>query len=504
MAEMVNFNLANPYQAQLDALARRQQMADIMAQQAYQPMQAPGTYNGIQAPISHLSGLAKILEGYTAGKEERAIKEEKQKLGEEFRTTSAEQGRQFVDALRGTPAQTEIPVPSGEGYMGGEGVGPGRPYEPAKGPDLAKALQLSMGSVNPMVQSAGGSLLGAMMPKAAKWEAAKLEQPDGSVKTGWVDINSSNPASTFQIGGTKPPELEFKDTGGQIIAVNKATAIPVNVPAIPKVPSPDAQATLAQARELSDRAFNGLSTYQKEQLKIEGNRLGISAAQLFFDTGVRAGGAPSGVPVANAPTTSVSQPRTSSQGSSVPVLGANQPIQTPAGMVVPTGRTAQAAALEALKPPPKLTESEGNATAYGMRMQSAENTLQELAKTGNLRPAVISGMRLPLVGNVGQAAAQTLPSWLGGNSDEQQQVKQAKTNFITAVLRKESGATIGENEFKTEDEKYFPQVNDGPKTIEQKQKARELAIEAMKIQAGSGAKNILKKEDPLGIRGGAG
>jgi len=86
MAEMVNFNLANPYQAQLDALARRQQMADIMAQQSLQPMQAPGTYNGIQAPISHLSGLAKILEGYTAGKEERAIKEERQKLGERAQT----------------------------------------------------------------------------------------------------------------------------------------------------------------------------------------------------------------------------------------------------------------------------------------------------------------------------------------------------------------------------------------------------------------------------------
>ena len=192
MAEMVNFNLANPYQAQLDALARRQQMADIMAQQAYQPMQTPGTYNGIQAPISHLSGLAKILEGYTAGKEERAIKEERQKLGEEFRTTSAEQGRQFVDALRGTPAQTEIPVPSGEGYMGGEGVGPGRPYEPAKGPDLAKALQLSMGSVNPMVQGAGGAMLTQM-----------LKPIEGAF--GKVDPKDYTPASVkeFATGGGK-------------------------------------------------------------------------------------------------------------------------------------------------------------------------------------------------------------------------------------------------------------------------------------------------------------
>jgi hypothetical protein len=136
-----------------------------------------------------------------------------------------------------------------------------------------------MGSVNPMVQSAGGSLLGAMMPKAAKWEAAKLEQPDGSVKTGWVDINSSNPASTFQIGGTKPPELEFKDTGGQIIPVNKTTGLPVNVPAIPKVVSPDTQATLKQSQELADRAFNNLSAAQQAQDRREAQRLGVSIQQ---------------------------------------------------------------------------------------------------------------------------------------------------------------------------------------------------------------------------------
>jgi len=116
MAEMVNFNLANPYQAQLDALARRQQMADIMAQQAYQPMQTPGTYNGIQAPISHLAGLAKILEGYTAGKEERAIKEEKQKLGETYR---ADQSSDFTNLARmlAAPAvagQAEVPARQAE------------------------------------------------------------------------------------------------------------------------------------------------------------------------------------------------------------------------------------------------------------------------------------------------------------------------------------------------------------------------------------------------------
>jgi hypothetical protein len=84
----------------------------------------------------------------------------------------------------------------------------------------------------------------------------------------------------------------------------------------------------------------------------------------------------------------------------------------------------------------------------------------------------------------------TLPSFAGGPSEEQQMYQQAKTNFITAVLRKESGAVIGENEFNTEDKKYFPQAGDTAGVLKQKQKARELAIEAMKIQAGPGAKSI--------------
>lgn len=120
MAEMINFNLANPYQAQLDALARRQQMAEILAQQAYQPMQAPGTYNGIQAPISHLSGLAKILEGYTAGKEERAIKEERKALGERYRQEGMDDITRFAE-MAGRPAVAAVPgsaafTPMGSDY----------------------------------------------------------------------------------------------------------------------------------------------------------------------------------------------------------------------------------------------------------------------------------------------------------------------------------------------------------------------------------------------------
>jgi hypothetical protein len=54
---------------------------------------------------------------------------------------------------------------------------PGTPNIPAGKPDLAKALRLSMGSINPMVQSAGGALL-AQMVKEPESAFGKIDPKD--------------------------------------------------------------------------------------------------------------------------------------------------------------------------------------------------------------------------------------------------------------------------------------------------------------------------------------
>jgi hypothetical protein len=81
----------------------------------------------------------------------------------------------------------------------------------------------------------------------------------------------------------------------------------------------------------------------------------------------------------------------------------------------------------------------------------------------------------------------------------QQQVNQDKSNFITAVLRKESGAVISDSEFEREDQKYFPQINDSDKVVKQKENARKLAIKAIEIQAGPGAKSIQQLQTSNGV-----
>ena len=168
-------------------------------------------------------------------------------------------------------------------------------------------------------------------------------------------------------------------------------------------------------------------------------------------------------------------------------VGGVVPSNAPVSGGIPLGR-GSAAGLVPLGPKPeKLNESQGNATAFGLRMKESNAILERLAKEGVLRGANVEST--PFVGG---AAGKVLPSALGGTSAEQQQVNQAKSNFITAVLRKESGAVISDSEFEREDNKYFPQLNDKPKVIQQKANARRLAIEAMKFQAGPGAKEIDK------------
>lgn len=133
-----------------------------------------------------------------------------------------------------------------------------------------------------------------------------------------------------------------------------------------------------------------------------------------------------------------------------------------------------------------LTESQGNAAAFGIRAKEADMILKGLENKGVRTGGVIKGT-LESVPLVGGALGRTF-NWTAG--DEQQATTQARKNFVTAILRKESGASISPTEFENEEKKYFPQVGDSATVVQQKQKARETAIKALELQAGPGAKLI--------------
>lgn len=144
----------------------------------------------------------------------------------------------------------------------------------------------------------------------------------------------------------------------------------------------------------------------------------------------------------------------------------------------------------------KLTESQGNATAFGMRAKESNALLSQLEQGGTKNTGLIRGAigatlgMTPFIGEKLEQNANTALNFTA--SAAQQATDQARRNFVTAVLRKESGAAISPSEFENEAKKYFPQPNDDASTIRQKQHARETAIKALEVQAGPGA-NIIRQ-----------
>ena len=246
----------------------------------------------------------------------------------------------------------------------------------------------------------------------------------------------------------------------------------------------------------------GMSPSAAEQLKVSQGQLGVSQGQLGVSQGqLNLGRDRLAYERANPGYTL----HTDDSGA---VVGVN--TKTLQSFPVNVGAGAGAGA-PLMGPRKDLTESQGAATAYGMRMNESHKLLKDLedkgvANTGRISGAVGGLLGItPLIGdkleNATGSVFNALPGIMAGLSPDQQRVQQARINFITAVLRKESGASISPSEFITAEKLYFPKPGDDKANIEQKQRTRETAIRTMEVQAGSGAKNIRgPASDPLGIR----
>jgi hypothetical protein len=179
-------------------------------------------------------------------------------------------------------------------------------------------------------------------------------------------------------------------------------------------------------------------------------------------------------------------------------------------------REATAARLEVAGNKP-LTEFQGKNLLFGSRAALSDKVLRELedkiSVTGLAAKQGVS--KLPLIGGIAGAAANlTL-------SPEAQKVEQAQRDFVNAVLRQESGATIAPSEFDNAVKQYFPQPGDGKEVLEQKRRNRQTAIQAFRVLAGPGGAQMDQlvntplmptsatatpgaapsANDPLGLRG---
>ena len=188
----------------------------------------------------------------------------------------------------------------------------------------------------------------------------------------------------------------------------------------------ETQRTLIQERT-ADARMRAQATQQQEANAIDRARLGIDA--------IRAGNA--GVPAGY---------RVKADGSGLEYIPGG-----PADPDTAKGKNA-------------LTEGQSKALLFGSRMQSANKILDDLQTAGKLFST--PGANTPYVGGLVNLV----------NSEQGQQLDQAKRDFLNATLRRESGAVISPAEFENADKQYFPQPGDASKVVEQKRQNREVAI----------------------------
>jgi len=136
---------------------------------------------------------------------------------------------------------------------------------------------------------------------------------------------------------------------------------------------------------------------------------------------------------------------------------------------------------EANKP---LTKDQSDAATFADRMARSHSILTDPRKdappldvmgtngSGRLLESKVFGVGIP-------GANRAL-------SSDYQKFMQARSNFINAQLRRESGAVISDSEYEAADKQYFPQPGDKPEVIEQKRQNRIDALEGMKRAAGRG------------------
>ena len=141
--------------------------------------------------------------------------------------------------------------------------------------------------------------------------------------------------------------------------------------------------------------------------------------------------------------------------------------QNPQGLAVPVPGMPQ-------KP---MTETQAKDNLFGLRMQEAQRGLAELAKDKDPVTSIKPWARWTSV--------------MAG--DNAQRFEQYQRDFINAVLRKESGAAIGKDEFDNALIQYFPRWGDSQAVIDQKTRNRQLALEGVAAGVPGGLRSTQSK-----------
>lgn len=245
----------------------------------------------------------------------------------------------------------------------------------------------------------------------------------------------------------KAPEYGFEEVDGALVRTNSAdgSATPVYGGGAAGAKPPLFRGTSVEAQALNGLVDAGELTAEQAMQLGAGKTITGPQGQIMFMTPQGVFSKPSApeAPPAAQPGDPVSQPV--------------DPAVNP-GMIPLTGNKTEG------------TEGQMTAGLFADRMKLANEVIDELGNAGtNIQDATLS--QIPGVGN-----------YL--ISEDYQKLDQARRDFVNAVLRRESGAVISDEEFANANKQYFPQPGDTPATMAQKKRNREVAIAGIQRAAG--------------------
>jgi len=142
-----------------------------------------------------------------------------------------------------------------------------------------------------------------------------------------------------------------------------------------------------------------------------------------------------------------------------------------------------------------MNESQSNANIFYGRANESNKILNDLQ--GKYSVGKLGAKRgAEGIWGIGAALGAAGNTMLGPN---EQQVEQAQRDFVNAVLRKESGASISPSEFENAYKQYFPTIGDSERVIKQKADNRQKELEGLLTATGkdSTKQNFMPKNESM-------
>lgn len=200
---MKTLSFSDPYAVEQSEIERKRRLAEALQAQGAQGLGPTEMVGGWAIQKSPWEGAAKLAQSLSGAYQEKQAAGEMKALGERYRGDRNKDMQSLSQALTGVPGREAIAAPADE--FGG---GPAAPAQSAVAPQTLATIDPSQFKT-PAMQDMLMQHRIAMLTKGQKWEKADVRQPDGSVKRGYVDLNSANPEATFRPLGTEPVKQEF-------------------------------------------------------------------------------------------------------------------------------------------------------------------------------------------------------------------------------------------------------------------------------------------------------